>query len=1171
MNRTLLRSLRYPGILLGLLGAALAVPAQDCLRWVQRLDVGHPGPQSRHCMAYDRDAGVVLLFGADPAADFWQYDGTNWVKLAVTGPRPPDRIDAALAYDPVRKVAVLAGGFGRAANGLLSDSWTFTRTGPYEGRWTRQADLVGGLYELWTQFSESPGRDDHRMVFDVDRGQVVLFGGDARMQFSTRVPAETYEGTFSSASRLVWSGTDWKREGHQFAGADAQAEFQRLSEFAMAYDGRRGRVVLHGGRRTEGLQGESHFQSFDGLCVLGANGLYRLASRFDRLKHRMVHDSRRDRYVVFGGAVRRAEPNPESETELETAQPYFEFDPQEPGVPHRVPTAPSSIPKGRVYHDMVYDERRGVTVMVGGMSDFGVLANNPALLETWELRPLLVLTKSLPALVETCTTESGALSPPVTLAVEAPSPGGVTYAWRRSVAGTVLADPAGPDSFRALKGPEAGTWEVVLSDGCGNSITSSPCLVKVFMPPTLREQPTGRQVCPGEPLETRVVPGPDSWNVVLERALDGDPERPVRYQWFRLGLDAAGNPNPSDATPVPGATGPVLRFESFQPEDNGYYRCRLANDCGAAVSQAVALTAGAWIRRHPASVTNQVCSPTSLGILATGKGPLRFQWRRNGEPMATNDPRILGTDQATLAFASVRYLDDAAYDCIVADTCNSVTSRVAGIGIVPNPPFLVVDTNGPAARQNHGMVYDSVRGVSVLFGGVIDARTASEAYPNDTWEYEGAKWVRRETGAAPAGRKDFGLAFDRLRGRVVLFGGLTNNSFGSAAPSGETWEYDGVNWTQRFPSVAPAPRHGHALFYDPVRRVTTLYGGDTLLANPRAGDIWTWDGFNWTPREVTGERPLFGGVYGSPPRPQMVWDERRGYAVLPPQVNNVPGGDHVTWTWNGTNWTAFPTPFLGFGMSPAQTASGMGLVYDRYRGEVIYWSGSGYDQEYLWRWNGRTWRRDDLDAFVGYHLNTAATYDERRNSVVMFGGNLSATASDGSPLRGYSARTFERVLADLPVVLRPPSVVEDPASNSILVRVIAAGAPPLTYEWQRDGVKLVEAFPYAGTTHGVLRVDRGLVADAGLYRCVVRGKCGETVSAATTLSGIPDSAALVLTVATEAVAGRPGLALSWSGDGVVLESAPAPNGPWTVVTGVASPYRPPLNAAAGYFRLRARL
>lgn len=71
-----------------------------------------------------------------------------------------------------------------------------------------------------------------------------------------------------------------------------------------------------------------------------------------------------------------------------------------------------------------------------------------------------------------------------------------------------------------------------------------------------------------------------------------------------------------------------------------------------------------------------------------------------------------------------------------------------------------------------------------------------------------------------------------------------------------------------------------------------------------------------------------------------------------------------------------------------------------------------------------------------------AAYDERRNSVVMFGGQYAGNAIPGLAEPGLSGRTFKRVLADEPVLLRLPQVAQDAASNRLLVRVIAAGVPP---------------------------------------------------------------------------------------------------------------------------------
>ena len=462
---------------------------------------------------------------------------------------------------------------------------------------------------------------------------------------------------------------------------------------------------------------------------------------------------------------------------------------------------------------MVYDERRGVTVMVGGTANPSDPLSYPTQSETWELRPVLAMFKPLPAQLESCQTEpSLLLSPPLTLTVEAASPGGVTYTWRHHRDGVIRLDEPTAAPTRLLSGSlNYGTWDVVLTDLCGNSITSSPCVVKIFSAPTIREQPASRRVCPGDPIEIRVVPGPDSLNRLAEPGSATGPERPIRYQWFRLGVEPSGNyPDASASDAVPGAVGSTLRFDSFQPADNGFYRCRLSNDCGDTFTTPVELTAGVWIKRHPVTTTNLVCTLVSIDLLASGKGPLSYQWRRNGDPLPTNVLRVSGGTTPSLTFASLRYLDDAAYDCIVADACNSVTSRVAGIGVLPNPLFLLVETNGPSGRERHAMVYDSVRGVSVLFGGQGAGRTVSEAVRNDTWEYDGAKWARRFPANSPSSRVDFGLAFDRHRGRVVLFGGMTNDAFRGGYPSGETWEYDGTSWTQRFPRhrsrPAPQPR-----------------------------------------------------------------------------------------------------------------------------------------------------------------------------------------------------------------------------------------------------------------------------------------------------------------------------------------------------------------------------
>src|SRR5207245_2328982 len=69
----------------------------------------------------------------------------------------------------------------------------------------------------------------------------------------------------------------------------------------------------------------------------------------------------------------------------------------------------------------------------------------------------------------------------------------------------------------------------------------------------------------------------------------------------------------------------------------------------------------------------------------------------------------------------------------------------------------------------------------------------------------------------------------------VLFGG--GNLAGSM---GDTWEWDGVRWTQ-VASTGPAPRSATAMAYDELRGKAVLFGGVTDQS-AMLQDTWEWTG-----------------------------------------------------------------------------------------------------------------------------------------------------------------------------------------------------------------------------------------------------------------------------------------------------------------------------------------
>jgi hypothetical protein len=137
------------------------------------------------------------------------------------------------------------------------------------------------------------------------------------------------------------------------------------------------------------------------------------------------------------------------------------------------------------------------------------------------------------------------------------------------------------------------------------------------------------------------------------------------------------------------------------------------------------------------------------------------------------------------------------------------------------------------------MAYDSVRERMVLFAGEQDPWGIT-----DTWEYDGADWVRIDTAHAPPCRYEHMMAFDAARQRVVLFGGTDLTALT------DTWEYDGTDWT-RIPTLSTPPgRYGAALTYHPGRKRVLLLGGYSDAGGIHFDDAWEYDGVNWL--DVTG-------------------------------------------------------------------------------------------------------------------------------------------------------------------------------------------------------------------------------------------------------------------------------------------------------------------------------
>jgi hypothetical protein len=130
-----------------------------------------------------------------------------------------------------------------------------------------------------------------------------------------------------------------------------------------------------------------------------------------------------------------------------------------------------------------------------------------------------------------------------------------------------------------------------------------------------------------------------------------------------------------------------------------------------------------------------------------------------------------------------------------------------------------------------GMVFDEARGV-------VLTNSPGDGPMNETWSYDGVDWTRVST-EGPSLRERHAMAYDRHRGVTVLFGGVLDD------PNflGDTWEWDGQQWELRS-TTGPSPRFEHAMAYDPLRRVVVMSGG-VGATGTESTDVWEWDGISW--------------------------------------------------------------------------------------------------------------------------------------------------------------------------------------------------------------------------------------------------------------------------------------------------------------------------------------
>jgi hypothetical protein len=215
----------------------------DSQVWNQQFPGVSPGLRGSPALVGDPDRGRIVMWGGADTGngpigcgtgdcrDTWEWDGTNWVRVAVIG--PPPRRSHAMAFMGGGKVLLFGG---------LND-----QTQPFGDTWE-----YDGYSNTWTQVfppASPDARGGHVMMYESDTGRALLFGGDVGF-------GPSFNDTWEYRCR-TWT---------QVAPLGAPAA---RSNFAGAYDTYRRRGVFFGGKLANGVYDTPETCEFTPLVKCG--------------------------------------------------------------------------------------------------------------------------------------------------------------------------------------------------------------------------------------------------------------------------------------------------------------------------------------------------------------------------------------------------------------------------------------------------------------------------------------------------------------------------------------------------------------------------------------------------------------------------------------------------------------------------------------------------------------------------------------------------------------------------------------------------------------------------------------------------------------------------------------------------------------------------------------
>lgn len=600
---------------------------------------------------------------------------------------------------------------------------------------------------------------------------------------------------------------------------------------------------------------------------------------------------------------------------------------------------------------------------------------------------------------------------------------------------------------------------------------------------------------------------------------------PISYQWRKDGVDLTNETNA--AFNITGAVSGT---------HDGAYDVVLANIAGSVTSQVANLTVliAPNIVTQPVDATADALSSTNFTVAATGTGPLRYQWRKDGVDLPAGTNSILSLNQVSPS-------DAGAYSVVVANDAGSVTSAAASLTVNLLTPTI---TWSDPASMVYGMALDAnqlnaTANTSGTFvytpaaGAILSAGSHPlmvDFTPDDQVNYIATSAsVSVQVVPAPLSiraddkTREFGAANPSL---TETYLGFVNNETEAVLTSQPVLSTtaDQSSGLGGYPiAISGAAAANYSITHVPG--TLTVFGiPPTVTRHPVGVTVAVGADVSFT-NAATGTAPL-------------TYQWRKAGISLPGETNtvlsltNVVAFDSGAYDVVASNVAGSAASFAAvlnvlvppiFVLNPSNT-----LVAIDQPIQLRSLAAGSAPMNYQWFKDG---------VLLSGETNSDLTYAAANLAAI---GDYWVVANN---VAGVStSAVVQLAVTQLPSLVQQPASMDMVQGSPLTLSAQAYGQPPLTYQWLRNGVVLTNS---TSSAYSIAALGPG---DVGVYKVIVSNGFGQSQSQTflVTLTGPPvlmqqPTNAVVLpgtNVVLEVIAsGSQPLTYRWQKDGQVVPGA----------------------------------